>query len=81
MEIQKIRRGVICVSISGKIPDSESFRRIAEKAYKAVGEVPPASFEMTVFSKDNTTLLFAREKEISAMHIGASRRLCKHILN
>ena len=79
MEVRKIRRGVICVSLSES--PSESFRSIAEKAYASVGEVPPASFELSVFSKDNETLLFAREKEISAVHIGASRRLCKHIIN
>lgn len=79
MEVRKIRRGVICVSLSEK--PSDSFRKIAEKAYISIGEMPPQSFELSVFSKDNTTLLFAREKEISAVHIGASRRLCKHIIN
>lgn len=79
MEIRKIRPGVICVSFKG-VP-SASFREIAERAYEEVGEEPPLSFELSVFSKDNATLLFARKKEISAVHIGASRRLCTHIMN
>ncbi|MBE6912009.1 MAG: hypothetical protein E7473_05745 [Ruminococcaceae bacterium] len=79
MEISKIRRGVICISLS-EAP-SESFNQIAKKAYEAVGEVPPPSIEITVFSKDGNTLLFANKKETSAIHIGASRRLCRYISN
>ena len=79
MKIQKIRRGVICISFSGT--SSVPFREIAEKAYEEVGEDPPESFELSVFSKDSETLLFAYTKEISAVHVGASRRLCKHIIN
>lgn len=79
MEIRKIRSGVICVSFKG-VP-SVPFREIAEKAYEKIGEVPPESFELSVFSKDSETLLFAYTKEISAVHVGASRRLCKHIIN
>ena len=79
MEIQKIRHGVICIILS-EAP-SEPFSQIAKKAYRALGEVPPASIEITFFSKDGNFLLFAKKKEVSAMQIGASRRLCKHILN
>lgn len=79
MEISKIRRGVICISLSGKV--TEPLRQIVERAYEAIGEVPPPSFEITAFSKGNATLLFAGQKESSAMHLGASRRICKHILN